>query len=109
MNQMNTVVCHSPTHEEIALHAFLLWEREGRPDGRSMNYWLEAEAQLRQTREHQVRLATDEAARPWPPTSVEPKLARALAATAAKPARPVRKAGPTRSARSSGRRVSVLA
>ena len=44
MNLMNTVSYHSPTHEEIALHAFLLWEKEGRQDGRSTNYWLEAEA-----------------------------------------------------------------
>ena len=36
-----------PTPDEIARCAYLIWEREGRPTGREMQHWLEAEAQLR--------------------------------------------------------------
>ena len=36
-----------PSPDEIARCAYLIWEREGRPAGREMQHWLEAEAQLR--------------------------------------------------------------
>jgi len=39
-----------PTHDEIAMAAFLAWERGGRQPGREMQYWLEAENQIRTTR-----------------------------------------------------------
>jgi hypothetical protein len=35
-----------PTREEIAACAYLIYEREGRPDGKATQHWLEAEAQL---------------------------------------------------------------
>jgi hypothetical protein len=35
------------SHDEIARRAYHLWEEGGRPDGRAVQYWLEAEAQLR--------------------------------------------------------------
>jgi Protein of unknown function (DUF2934) len=35
-----------PTSEEIAACAYLIYEREGRPDGKATQHWLEAEAQL---------------------------------------------------------------
>lgn len=36
--------------EEIALAAYLAWERDGRPQGRDLHYWLEAEARLLRSR-----------------------------------------------------------
>ncbi len=38
-----------PKHEDITLLAYLIWEREGRPDGRAPEYWTEAEMQLQAT------------------------------------------------------------
>jgi len=40
----------APTHEEIALHAFFAWEKDGCPQGRDQEYWLAAEAALRASR-----------------------------------------------------------
>ena len=42
----------APTPEEIALCAFLIWEREGRPSGREREHWLQAETQLLACRAH---------------------------------------------------------
>ncbi len=33
--------------EEIAVRAYYLWEAAGRPEGRAIEHWLEAEARLR--------------------------------------------------------------
>lgn len=82
MNQLNTAL---PTHDEIALHAFLIWEKEGRQSGREQTYWLQAEAQLRLTRQQQAEAAA-KTARTWPPqTAAAPKLATARAVTPATP------------------------
>lgn len=35
-----------PTHEVIAICAYLIWESEGRPEGRDVDDWLQAELQL---------------------------------------------------------------
>lgn len=35
-----------PTPLQIAQAAYLLWEREGRPEGRDVAHWLRAERQL---------------------------------------------------------------
>ena len=35
-----------PTHEEIAACAHRIYESEGRPNGRDLEHWLQAEAQL---------------------------------------------------------------
>jgi hypothetical protein len=37
--------------EEIAVFAYCIWEHEGRPDGRALDHWLEAERQLMATRQ----------------------------------------------------------
>ena len=37
-----------PTQEEIAAAAYLIWEQEGRPQGRGVEHWLKAKAQIRQ-------------------------------------------------------------
>lgn len=33
-------------HAEIQRRAYLLWERDGRPEGRSLDHWLRAEAEI---------------------------------------------------------------
>lgn len=35
-----------PTHDEIAACARHIYEAEGRPEGKAMQHWLQAEAQL---------------------------------------------------------------
>ena len=35
-----------PTHGEIAICAYLIWEKEGRPDGCDVAHWLQAEEHL---------------------------------------------------------------
>jgi hypothetical protein len=42
----------TPTDEEIAQCAYLIWEREGRPAGRAKEHWLQAETQLTACRAH---------------------------------------------------------
>jgi hypothetical protein len=37
----------SPTYEQIAVRAFEIWERQGRPEGQQMENWLQAEKELR--------------------------------------------------------------
>jgi len=42
-----------PTNEEIAKCSYLIWEKEGCPHGRDVNYWLRAEAELNGGRKSQ--------------------------------------------------------
>lgn len=44
MNAKDTVEI---SHEEIARLAYLKWESEGRPPGRTLQYWLDAERLLK--------------------------------------------------------------
>jgi hypothetical protein len=37
------------TNEEISKRAREIWEREGRPEGRDKEHWLQAEAELQQS------------------------------------------------------------
>ena len=76
-----------PGHDEIALCAFLLWEREGCQPGREMTYWLQAECEVRATYQRKAeQTAAALAAKPWPPA---PRVTAApsapVAKTAAKP------------------------
>lgn len=43
---METQDIPQPSHEEIAVYAFLIWEKEGCPSGREAAHWLQAEKQL---------------------------------------------------------------
>ena len=36
-----------PSHDDIATHAYLLWERDGKKHGRHDHYWKLAEEELR--------------------------------------------------------------
>jgi hypothetical protein len=38
---------NNPEHDEIAGRAYRLWEEQGRPEGRDLELWLEAEAEAR--------------------------------------------------------------
>lgn len=44
----NNIIIH---HEQIAQRAHRLWEQAGRPDGRDVEFWLQAEAVLRAEQE----------------------------------------------------------
>lgn len=35
-----------PTHEQIAIWAYGLWETAGKPEGRSLEFWLIAESEV---------------------------------------------------------------
>lgn len=35
-----------PTDKEISVYAYHLWESDGRPQGRDMDFWLQAKAHL---------------------------------------------------------------
>lgn len=37
-------------HEDIAARARTLWEQQGQPEGRDLEHWLQAEAELRRER-----------------------------------------------------------
>ena len=104
-----------PTHDEIALHAFLAWERDGRPQCSDVNYWLTSEHQLRTQRLQLAEAAAaKQAARPWPPQSrvkaVQAKLAassaKAPAPKAAALVRAVKKAAPAAAARTATVKVA---
>lgn len=49
---MNPDSIPTPNSEEIAACAYLIWLEEGRPDGRDMQHWQKAEAQLLAARQH---------------------------------------------------------
>jgi hypothetical protein len=62
-----TAFYKEPTHDEIALSAFLTWQKDGRPHGTDFDYWIEAERRIRAQREKQANAAAAQAAKPWPP------------------------------------------
>lgn len=43
----------APSPEDIAICAYLIWEKEGKPSGRLRVHWLQAEAQLMACRAHE--------------------------------------------------------
>lgn len=89
-----------PTHDEIALSAFLAWERDGRPQGTDLHYWIQAEAALRAQREKQAAAAAAQAAKPWPPQArvARPARAKETKPKLAAPVAPVAKAAPKKAA-----------
>lgn len=50
---MNSDPDSKPTAEAIAVCAYLIWEQEGRPEGHTMQHWLQAEAQLLGAHQHE--------------------------------------------------------
>ena len=49
MNDTHT----EPSREEIEACAFCIWEHEGKPEGRELEHWLQAEKQLAATHLHE--------------------------------------------------------
>ena len=47
-----TIEKSAPTPEQIALCAYLIWVNEGRPEGRELEHWCQAETQLHVCRAH---------------------------------------------------------
>lgn len=43
---MENTRCNSALHEEIRRRSYLLWESEGRPEGRSAEHWQRAKADV---------------------------------------------------------------
>jgi len=39
-----------PSHDEIAVAAYFLWDSNGRQEGKRLDYWLAAEKELRAAR-----------------------------------------------------------
>ncbi|HEY0548280.1 MAG TPA: DUF2934 domain-containing protein [Verrucomicrobiae bacterium] len=64
-----TAFYKEPTHDEIALAAFLAWKKDGSPHGADFHYWIEAEGRLRTQRQKQANAAATQAAKPWPPSA----------------------------------------
>jgi hypothetical protein len=53
------------THQQISQRAREIWEREGRPQGRDIEHWLQAETELRQESlkgQNRQRITSDTAA-----------------------------------------------
>lgn len=64
MNASNiTQYFEEPTRDEIAMSAFLAWEKDGRPADRELHYWLAAEGQLRALRLKKAEAAAKTAAK----------------------------------------------
>jgi len=50
VSRRKAVAAVDPTYDEIAARAYVVWERKGRSEGRDMENWREAEAELRAER-----------------------------------------------------------
>lgn len=73
----------SADHDRIKDLAYRLWQEGGCPDGRDMDYWLMAEAQL-------VQAAQPEAAKPAQPEAAKPAQPKTAAKAPAKPKAPAK-------------------
>ncbi|HTD65898.1 MAG TPA: DUF2934 domain-containing protein [Candidatus Limnocylindria bacterium] len=63
MTANTPLIDSEPSHDEVALNAFLKWEKEGRQHGYDLRHWLRAEAELRSLKQKK----TEAIAKPWPP------------------------------------------
>lgn len=48
---------HAPTHTDIEVRAYHIWEQEGRPQGRQLDHWLRAEQEFSLVQPAQPRRA----------------------------------------------------
>lgn len=70
----NTKSYQAPTHDEIAICAQGIYEREGRPQGRATQHWLQAESQLVAERKAAAgESAAKPASKPAAPASAKPR------------------------------------
>ena len=58
MAKQMTAPSSAPTHEQIAARAYEIFVERGRPEGRDLDHWLEAEAQLRTSMQANAGAAT---------------------------------------------------
>lgn len=63
---MKKIIMERPTAKEIALCAYWIWEKEGRPSGRAVAHWRQAEAQLHADYSHEKLTAAQLTAAPGP-------------------------------------------
>ena len=59
---MTTAASSAISHFEISRLACLNWQKDGCPSGRDLNYWLEAEMQIKATRQlliNEIKAQTD--------------------------------------------------
>ncbi|HEY3864161.1 MAG TPA: DUF2934 domain-containing protein [Verrucomicrobiae bacterium] len=62
-----------PTQDEIASSAYDLWESGGRPSGRDMEYWLQAEAKLKTARQQKQPAQSPQSAASSQPAFAAPQ------------------------------------
>lgn len=74
MNAIPRQQANAPTPDEIAVCAYAIWEKEGRPQTRDVEHWLQAEAQLKIDRQQDSL------------RSIRDAIAASLAASKARPA-----------------------
>lgn len=72
-----------PTHEEIAVYAYYLWEFEGRPHGKDKEHWQQARAYLIADRQYEAGVLKSELAEPKPVPAPKPKITGSIVGTAA--------------------------
>jgi hypothetical protein len=58
--------------DQIAQRAYELWERDGRPDGKATDHWLQAEAMLRSSQPAGAPARTSETPKTSRPPSAKP-------------------------------------
>jgi hypothetical protein len=61
--------CSEAIEDEIKVCAYFIWEQEGKPVGRALDHWLQAELQLAASLWHDSLLYQEgrtSAASPWP-------------------------------------------
>ena len=52
------------SHEAIRERAYVIWEREGRPQGRELEHWLQAESELAKVDETPLQSKAAKSSRP---------------------------------------------
>lgn len=74
MSKQNATSYTEPTEAEIATYAYYLWEAEGRTNGRDLDYWLQAKAQLIASRQFEAGLFSQKSGKATPAAAspVEP-------------------------------------
>ncbi|MGO8676224.1 MAG: DUF2934 domain-containing protein [Limisphaerales bacterium] len=68
----NTIEEMRPAHDQIAMLAYHLWERQGRPAGMDVEHWLMAERQLLAVQRAALELASAPRQEHQPPSLMAP-------------------------------------
>lgn len=63
--------------EEVQQRSYLIWESEGRPGGRELDHWLQAEAELAKEQAESNAVAAPAAAKPKSRASAAKKRSKA--------------------------------